>query len=370
MDEMTVDVYRKLQEYFDSFPMRFPATESGVEIRLLKKLFTPEEAEIALYLKCGYSGILDTYETLDVIFEKIKHLGYSIDEAEKMLDSMAKNGAIMGIRKDGKKFYANSILVVGIYEFQVDKLTKEFQEDLNEYFRDGWGPANRDIKVRQLRTIPVGIKVDHENPIAKYDDIKVHFEQSNGPFAKMNCVCRQSKDLMDKPCQVTDRREVCMGVGDMAQMYIDQGFGKEIAKEDALQYLKQNEDEGLIFQVGNTQEFIFVCSCCTCCCDGLTALKRLPNPADFTSSNYLAKINDELCIGCGSCVDRCQMEAISLDTDVAGIDQKRCIGCGSCIVDCPEDAISLIPKENPIVPPLTTNDLFESLKEERKKLPN
>jgi len=47
---MTIDVYRKLQENFDTFPMRFPPTETGVEIQLLKKLFTPEEA-ISLLVK-------------------------------------------------------------------------------------------------------------------------------------------------------------------------------------------------------------------------------------------------------------------------------------------------------------------------------
>jgi electron transport complex protein RnfB len=44
-------VYRKLQMYLDSLPIDYPETESGVEIRILKSLFTPQEAEIALKLK-------------------------------------------------------------------------------------------------------------------------------------------------------------------------------------------------------------------------------------------------------------------------------------------------------------------------------
>ena len=43
-----VTVYRKLQKYLDRMPISYPETESGVEIRILKHLFTPEEAEIAL----------------------------------------------------------------------------------------------------------------------------------------------------------------------------------------------------------------------------------------------------------------------------------------------------------------------------------
>ncbi len=363
---LTVEVYRRLQEHFDSFPMRFPATESGVEIRLLKKLFTPDEAEIALVLKCGYPGILNTSETIETIFERVKHLGFSKEEVEQHLDKMAKNGAIAGVTKDGKKIYTNALLIVGIYEFQVDKLTKEFQKDLDQYKAEAWWPANRDIGVGQLRTIPVGIEIKHENPIIKYDDIKIQFEKSEGPFAKMNCVCRQSKDLKNEPCLATDRREVCMAMGEMGQMYVEQGYGREITKEEALQYLKKNEEDGLIFQLSNSQEMVFVCSCCTCCCEGLASLKQIPNPADYASSNYQAVVNEELCSGCGNCVERCQMDAITLESEFAVVEQKRCIGCGNCLIGCPEDAITLIVKENLRVPPSTTSDLFSKIAEARR----
>ena len=166
---------------------------------------------------------------------------------------------------------------------------------------------------------------------------------------------------------MTDRREVCMGFGDMAGMYNEQGWGREITKEEALGYLKQNEDEGLIFQLNNSQEMNFVCSCCSCCCGGIIGLKSIPNPADYTTCNYQSVIDEELCSGCGSCVDRCQMEAITLENDVAIIAQKRCIGCGNCVIGCPEGAITLVLKEDPKIPPLTTSDLYKSIVEERKK---
>ena len=44
------DVYRRLQKHIDNMPVGFPATESGVELRILKRLFTPEEAEVGLLL--------------------------------------------------------------------------------------------------------------------------------------------------------------------------------------------------------------------------------------------------------------------------------------------------------------------------------
>jgi hypothetical protein len=43
-------IYRDLQKRLDRLPSGFPAMESGVEIRLLKHLFTPEEADMAAQL--------------------------------------------------------------------------------------------------------------------------------------------------------------------------------------------------------------------------------------------------------------------------------------------------------------------------------
>lgn len=364
---MAEDVYRRLQEHFDGFYLGFPATKSGVEIRLLKRLFTPEEAEIASVIKCGHGASIKNFESLESIFEKVKHLGYTIKKVENHLDNMTKKGAIMGAIRNGKKLYANAVLIVGIYEYQVNKLTKGFLDDMYQYIREAWGPANSKIKTDQMRVIPVGVTIKRENPIAKYDDIKTFYEESEGPFSIINCVCRQSKDLFDKPCEMTDRREVCMGVGDFAQMYNDNGWGREITKEEALNYLKQNEQEGLIFQLNNSQDFNFVCSCCHCCCGGIASLKRIPNPADYTTSNYLAIIDEDLCTGCEICNDRCQMDAITLENDVSVVNQKRCIGCGSCIVECPSDAISLVSKEELKVPPLTFDETYKKIADERKK---
>ena len=70
--EQEAKVYRKLQKYLDRMPISYPATESGVEIRILKHLFTPEEAEIALQLSM-------IPETVERIYKRIKKSGVSVD---------------------------------------------------------------------------------------------------------------------------------------------------------------------------------------------------------------------------------------------------------------------------------------------------
>jgi electron transport complex protein RnfB len=44
------DVYEKLANHLDSLPAGYPSTETGLELRILKRLFSPEEAQIATSL--------------------------------------------------------------------------------------------------------------------------------------------------------------------------------------------------------------------------------------------------------------------------------------------------------------------------------
>jgi len=313
------EVYRQLQQNLDEMPIGFPPTKSGVEIRLLKRLFTPEEAKIASKLKFAWKD----QESLDSIYERLKPLGYSKEELESHLDNMISKGAIMGRKEGDKKLYSLALLVIGIYEFQVNKLTKEFLEDLGQYMEEAWGIEEQKIPIPQMRTIPIGLEVDHDIEIASYDNIKELFKNVDGPFVIIDCVCRQEREIAGEPCQATSRSEACMGFGHMAKSYIDAGWGREITREEALEILKKNEEEGLIFQPGNTQKADFVCSCCSCCCGGLRNLKQLPFPVDFVTSNYVAEINPDLCTGCGICIERCQMEAISQKDAISIVNRRR-----------------------------------------------
>jgi heterodisulfide reductase subunit A-like polyferredoxin len=63
----------------------------------------------------------------------------------------------------------------------------------------------------------------------------------------------------------------------------------------------------------------------------------------INSTNYLAQVNEDLCKGCGTCVEYCSVDAVELDeNNIARIKSEFCIGCGVCAHFCPEDAISLL----------------------------
>ena len=356
------DIYRKLQQHLDKMPIGFPSVKSGADIRVLKHLFTPEEAKIAMLLRFGWERDL---EPLEDIYKHAKKLGLSIDKLEEILDNMVSKGSIMFKREGNKKFYGNALLMVGMFEFQVNKLTKEFIKDFHDYFEEGWLPEAFRVKGAQLRTIPVEKSIESTQNISSFDDISKHFDTAEEPIAIMNCICKQLKDMMEDPCKITDRREVCMGFGVPARLFIEQGWGREINKDEALEILRKNQEEGLVLQSDNSQKLSFICSCCSCCCESLSKYLLLPNPAQATISNYYAEVDPELCIGCGTCVEICPMNAIKLENDLSSVRLKRCIGCGNCVAKCPEEAISLHKKEKQLTPYPTMDDLFDRIMERK-----
>jgi ferredoxin len=210
-----------------------------------------------------------------------------------------------------------------------------------------------------MRVIPVEESVEAEHHVATYDELHHLIQQAGDHIGIQECMCRRVSDLQGKPCQATDRREVCMSFGDLAELYIEEGWGRRISQNEALEFAQRNEAEGLVLMPGNEQEAAFMCACCNDCCGMLSIVKNFPRPADIVVSNYYAQVNSELCKGSGTCVKRCPMEAVKMHDAVSSIDLARCIGCGLCVPTCPENALSLAKKPQEFVPPQTEDDLFD-----------
>ena len=238
-------VYRDLQKHLDRLPAGYPATESGVEIRILKHLFTPEEAQIALQLSM-------MPESLERIYKRIKRTGISKDELEKTLDHMFVKGLILRQMKDGVKQYCNALLAIGMYEFQVNRLTPEFARDWEQYLDEGFGEELAGTKIPQLRTIPIEKSIPAEHAVGNYDNIRRIIEENDGQFGVTNCVCRQERDLLGKSCSHTDLRETCLLLREAVEMYTSMGIGREISKEEALNILDKAQDAGLVLQPMNS----------------------------------------------------------------------------------------------------------------------
>jgi ferredoxin len=361
MLEKTLDAYRELQKHLDKFAVGFPPTESGVELRLLKHLFTPEEAKLATRLS-------DKFESVNIIYKRTNDLVSSQVELKEILDNLVSKGSIHYKLREGERLYANAYLAVGMYEYQVNKLTKEFLEDMSQYAEESFGLELFGYGKTQFRTVPVEASVKPEYHLPTYDELTKIIENIVGPIALGNCVCRQAHEVREEPCKVTSRHDTCLVFGDFAQMAIDEGWFRELSKGEALEVLRKNQEEGLVLQGENAQRPGFICSCCGCCCGILSTLNEFPNVAQFLQPRYHAEINPELCIGCGTCIDRCQLDAIKSRKEKSKVNLKRCIGCGNCIAVCPEDAIKLIKKDNMDEPPLTEEDMFAEILAAKQKM--
>lgn len=354
-------VYRRLQRHLDKQAVGFPAAWSGADIRLLKRLFSPAEAQVALHLsfKPAPAGRIIEGAASE----------FSAQQTERLLESMFAKGAVGWKEKDGTGHWYVMPLVVGMYENQDGNPTPGFQDDADAYFKS-WRFMTSFLAVKpsQMRTVPVNQSIPVEHPVATFDQIRVVVDASPGPFVVLPCICRKSMALKGKPCAKTSRAETCLAFGHVAAMVLRRKRCREVTRDQVLAILRQNEEDGLVLQPANTRQPEFVCSCCGCCCGMLSYQKRLPHPVDFWTSSYYAEVSTAACSQCGTCVSRCQVGAVALAgrAGEAKINLGRCIGCGLCVSTCPSEAVRLIKKDPEPVPPANEEDYLDEVMANKK----
>jgi formate hydrogenlyase subunit 6/NADH:ubiquinone oxidoreductase subunit I len=349
------DVYERLARFLDDLPAGFPRTENGTEMRLLRQLFTPEEAELALHLTL-------IPETAKVIAHRA---GITVEEVSAKLGEMSRKGLIYSIEPPGKPAaYMANQMVIGIWEYHVTQLSPELVRDMNEYIpvlmHEAW-------KVPQLRTIPVKKSLTATHEVMTYE-IAEEIIGKQAKIAVAPCICRRERKMEGEGCDRLE--EACLIFGSAADYYVRNGMGRYIDQTEARGILQTAETTGLVLQPGNAQKPPNICCCCGCCCGVLRTLKKLPRPVEYVSAPFYARIDQELCEGCEACADRCQMDAFSFPMAVAELDPDRCIGCGLCVTTCPSGALTLVRKKGPEVPdvPKYNRDTYIKLGKLRGKL--
>jgi Pyruvate/2-oxoacid:ferredoxin oxidoreductase delta subunit len=335
----TDDIYARLREFIDRLPSGLPRTESGVELKLLEKLFTPEEAEMAMRLRLFP-------EPARVIAARC---GMDEREAAEMLESMAKKGLILRVRGGKERFYLALHFIVGIYEFHVGDIDVEMAKMMEEMFdAEEQTPNFRNTAVGQFRVVPVNSAIDATRAVAGYDRVR-ELARKYDDIAVMPCICRQEKGLLGEECERP--HETCLTFGVGAQTMLDNGIARKIDAAEALRILDRAEEEALVLQPSNSRDIINICCCCSCCCGVLRLLKMEKRPADHVQSSFYARIDPGRCTSCGTCLERCQMDALIEDKEATEVDLARCIGCGLCVATCPESAIAMVQKQGVQKPP-------------------
>jgi len=170
--------------------------------------------------------------------------------------------------------------------------------------------------------------------IDNYDDIAV-----------AHCYCRHEKDLIGDPCKLDAPKLNCFFFDKSARHIIEHNFGVPISKEDAKKKFKEAEDYGLVHKVFHVHanpegKIEAICNCCKCCCGPFQMYHMGAIPLS-TLTSYIAKVNEDECIGCETCVEKCPVDAIDIEDSIAQIDDNLCIGCGVCVHACPQDPKAL-----------------------------
>lgn len=319
------DVYVNLRAFMDRLPSGYPTTESGVELRLLQKLFKPEEAEMFMRLRFFP-------EPAKVI---AKRLGVPEDELEKELEAMAEKGLLLRLHGGDMTFYQVSQFALGIYEVSFLKSgDRELAGMLEEY------DTHLDTRLDQMRFVPVQENVNISPAIADYDRVR-EIVKNQETIGLAQCFCNKKQGLLGKRCEHDFDR--CMYFYTAAQYSIELGNARRIEAKEALALLDKAEQDGLVLQPMNAKNPLTLCLCCPCCCEIIKLIKTYDRPADHVISSYHATIDSDLCQSCGSCLERCPMDAL-VEAKEMGVDLGRCIGCGLCVSACDENAIRMAPR--------------------------
>ncbi len=349
------DIYNKLAKHLSKTPGGFPATESGVEIRILKRLFTEKEAETAL-------SLVMMPEPLSVIAERARK---NISELEPILKVMVEKGLAIHSARNGNDYYMGAQFVIGIWEYQVNKLNKGLIKDFNEYV-----PflVKEQVKTRtqQLRVVPVSQSINADMKIMAYEDAE-EIIRAQSRILVAPCICRTEHNIMGKGCG--RMVETCLVFGGGAYFYEERGIGRIITSDEAIEILHKGIEQGLVLQPGNSKKPLNICMCCSCCCQILKNIKKSDVPAALVNSSYFAEVNQDTCVACGACMEKCPMDAISMD-DSAVVNTDRCIGCGVCTTACEFESISLKSKDqkDKWIPPENIIKTYQTIAMEKKAM--
>ena len=329
----------------------FPVPVSDTLIELLQNLLTEEQARFVLIFKKPSMTLTQIKQRIDM----------DEDALLKMLNTLMYNGIIIGAksRTTGVMVYRLMGLYTGIFEYTFLRgTTTERDKKLAELFEKAFqeiseGTQKNYDNITNVfkglpptdRTLPVEKEVEvGTEEVIPFEDVKKYIEDYED-IAVAHCYCRHSKDLLGDPCKLGASKNNCFLLDKSAKFAIKQNFGRRVSKEEAIQILKEAEDYGLVHKVFHVHSDLSrgieaICNCCKCCCGILNFYSSGALPL-HTISSYLAEVDEEICTGCGTCINACPMETIELKNSVAVVQEEKCIGCGVCTHQCPEEAMHL-----------------------------
>jgi len=330
------NAFKALAETLEKIPQGYPKTSDDTYLKVLQWIFTEDEADLASKMKL-------MGETVQALVDR---LNISEEGLEEKLETMHDKGQIAVYNTRSGRKYGLMPFAVGIYEEQWKRMDKEFAQLVEDFFKKAGTNQIFDTEPSIFRVVPINRVIKPELEIYPYETAEDMLKSAKS-WGVRDCICKQQKELLDEPCKKTTNKTVCLPFSHRENYFDNDKFTDPITKEQALEYLRRSEDDGLVHCSMNIQTGQnYICNCCTCCCGVLRGLTERNQPLAFVNSNFIMTVDEDLCIGCGTCVDRCQFGALDVPDDLLVISSDNCVGCGVCAIVCPEDALALVAREN------------------------
>lgn len=201
--------------------------------------------------------------------------------------------------------------------------------------------------------VKVDLNIEIENAgernVVPTDLIKKVLMRSEKIFIMNFCLCRQSNKCKDYPVS-----SGCIFIGKGTDR-ISPKYGRFVTAEEACDYIDECDRLGLVHIIGRNKldsiwlhtgkhtNLMTICNCCPCCClwnmvrdidGGIASTYRRMAGADVS-------VDRDKCIGCGICMERCFVKAITITDGKCVLDDVKCRACGRCSEECPVKAITL-----------------------------
>ncbi len=347
--------YKSLEERINRFPQG--ASPTPTLYKILGLLFTEKEARLVAQLPIKPF----TPKTASKIW------GISYGETITVLKSLANRCILFDMETNGDIKYALPPPVVGFFEFTMMRVRNDIdQKLLSELFYQYLCVEEAFIKdllenceTRFGRTFVNETALTYEQSTYVLDfERATHIIENASSLGVSMCFCRHVKHHLGTNCDAP--LDLCLSFNQSSKTLIKHGFAREISTSEGIELLHQGYEHNLVqFGENSRNDVSFICNCCSCCCEALTAAKNFGNLHPIQTSNFIPRLDASSCKNCGKCERNCPINVISMKSDIKtlskkatpSIDEDLCLGCGICVRSCPNKCLTLVQRDVKVITP-------------------